>query len=310
MAVWSAVAATLGVPGVLTNATARSMNGFDLSNARIPVKEILSGGPPRDGIPAIDRPQFWSVSDADGFLRDDDIVLGVARNGHAKAYPLRILVWHEIVNDSVGGDPVVITYCPLCGTGMAFSRRICGLDQPPTFGVSGLLYQSDVLMYDRTTESLWSQLAMEAVAGPMAGKPLEWLPSSQTTWVEWKRRHPEGLVLSTDTGHRRDYNNLPYVDYHQSPRTMFPVPLHRRELRQKAWVAGVIVNGVAKAYPLKRLKTGELRDHAGNTEIIIRFDPRSREISAQTADGQALPTVQAYWFAWQAFYPDTELWSG
>jgi len=144
---------------------AQVRNGFDLSNALVPVEEIHAGGPPRDGIPSIDEPRFQPAGEI-RFLSDSDLVFGVGEGRDRRAYPLRILVWHELVNDVVGGRPLVISYCPLCGTAMAFDRRVRG--RTLTFGVSGLLYQSDVLMYDRETESLWTQLGMEGVSGSFA----------------------------------------------------------------------------------------------------------------------------------------------
>ncbi|MBT5928092.1 MAG: DUF3179 domain-containing protein, partial [Verrucomicrobia bacterium] len=134
------------------------MNGFDLAESTIPVSEIVRGGPPRDGIPAIDNPKFL-LSDAAQFLSDDELVIGLTRNGITRAYPLRIMLWHEVVNDTFGEEPVAVTYCPLCGTAVAFEAMI--KDHKLTFGVSGLLFQSDVLMYDRQTESLWSQLLLK-----------------------------------------------------------------------------------------------------------------------------------------------------
>lgn len=196
-------------------------NGFDVSNATIPKSEILRGGPPRDGIPAIDEPKFLPVSKAH-FLRDEDPVIGLVEKGEARAYPLRILVWHEIVNDTVGGRPITVVYCPLCGTGMVFDRRYAG--EELTFGVSGLLYNSDVLMYDRQTESLWSQLKMEAVAGPQVGQKMHWLASEQMTWSAWKKRYPDSKVLSTETGYKKNYNSPPYAGYEQTESTLFPVP--------------------------------------------------------------------------------------
>jgi hypothetical protein len=155
-------------------------NGFIVSNATIQLDDILSGGPPRDGIPAIDNPRFITPSEAD-FMQGDDEVVSVTFGNETRAYPLRILVWHEIVNDEIAGQPIVVTYCPLCGTAMVFSRRVGA--RTLDVGVSGLIYQSDVLIYDRQTESLWSQLRMEAVSGSLVESPLTWLPSEQQTWA-------------------------------------------------------------------------------------------------------------------------------
>jgi len=158
---------------------------FDLTPATIPIDEINSGGPPKDGIPALLKPHFVSVKEA-SFLKEEDRVVGFRVGQSAKAYPIRILNWHEIVNDTVGGKKIVVSYCPLCGTAMIFAADM--KDKSYTFGVSGLLYNSDVLMYDHQTESLWSQIKMEAVTGKLAGTPLRLLPSQVTTWKDWKKK--------------------------------------------------------------------------------------------------------------------------
>ena len=280
-------------------------NGFDLGNATIPREQIVSGGPPCDGIPAIDRPRFVAPARA-GFLRDDDVVISMTVSGVTRAYPLRILVWHEIVNDELGGTAVAVTFCPLCGTAMVFDRRVGG--RVLSFGVSGLLFQSDVLMYDRQTESLWSQLKMESVSGPMVRQPLKLLASEHLTWAAWRERHPEGEVLSADTGFARDYSHTAYAGYEQTPETMFPVPRRRTELPNKAWVLGVVLDGRAIAFPVQQLPDGPTTrvDIAGQTlEVTYRAAARHPEV---TLAGRPVPHVLAYWFAWQAFYPETKLW--
>lgn len=292
----------------LNLAAAEHLNGFDLSNALIPPEAVRSGGPPRDGIPAIDRPSFDPASRPAPHLRDDDLVLSLALGSESRAYPLRILAWHEIVNDVIQGRPIAVTYCPLCGTAMVFDRRVG--ERVLDFGVSGLLYQSDVLIYDRQTESLWSQLAMKAVAGPLAGRSLVWLPSEHLTWKAWRQLHPDGRVLSTRTGFRRDYRRNPYERYAAGPRPMFLVPEHRTELPKKAWVLGVLVNGRAQCYPLEALEKQErIQDTVGGVPLEVSYDPETRRARVKRMpDGEPLPSVTAYWFAWQAFYPDTGLW--
>ncbi|CAM4231728.1 DUF3179 domain-containing protein [Gillisia limnaea] len=190
----------------------QTKKGFDLGNASIPIAEIKDGGPPKDGIPSIDAPVFIKAQQAS--LKADDRILGVKENGIAKAYPINILNFHEIVNDNFNGKSVVITYCPLCGSGIAFDAEIDG--KALEFGVSGLLYNSDVLLYDRLTESLWSQLEYKAVSGPMAGKELKILNTANTTWKNWKEKNPETLVLSEKTGFKRDYSLNPYPGYEDS----------------------------------------------------------------------------------------------
>ncbi len=303
----AALVATLVLTGCAGEAPAQTLNGFDLSRSSIPVRAIQRGGPPRDGIPSIDDPKFIPPVRAN-FMREDDIVLSVTRNGVTRAYPFRILVWHEIVNDIIGDHHLAVTYCPLCGTGMVFNRKVG--DQVLTFGVSGLLYHSDVMMYDRESESLWSQIKKEAVTGPRKGQRLEWVASDQMTWGAWRRRFSNGQVLSTDTGHDRNYGGQPYAGYFASDQVMFPVPRNRRELPQKAWVVGLTRNGQAAAYPLERLAAQpNVRDEVGGERITLRYDPHAQHVDARDAQGRPIPVIHVYWFAWQAFHPETKLWA-
>ena len=291
---------------LVSGAQAQTKNGFDLSGLTLDLKEVLSGGPPRDGIPSIDQPKFIPQDQVD-FLRDDDVVIGLARGDTARAYPTRILVWHEIVNDTIGKQAVAVTYCPLCGTAMVFDRTIDGMER--TFGVSGLLYRSDVLMYDRQTESLWSQLAMKAVSGPSVGKALPWLPIEHMTFKAWREKYPEGQVLSTDTGAQRNYQANAYAAYFASDKTMFPVPHTRSELSIKTPVLGVVIDGKAKAYALSDLSTVKtIKDTVADKPITIHYDEEKQFPLVTNAAGAPVPSVTVFWFAWQAFYPQTGLW--
>lgn len=293
----------LGVTLVSLGATRD--NGFDLRDTLIPARQIHHGGPPRDGIPAIDRPRFIYADKAS--LRDRDLVLGVAIGGSAKAYPIRIMNYHEIVNDRVGDEPVAITYCPLCGTGMAFSARIGGTIR--SFGVSGLLYNSDVLLYDRESESLWSQIMRKAVSGPMKGTLLKQLPLSHTTWRDWRHRHPATLVLSGNTGHVRNYARSPYRGYARSGRVWFPVAHRDNRYHPKELVIGINVAGKSKVYPFAELaKHGStLLDRFGGEQLRIEFDAANRTGRIFRSSGQELPSIIAFWFAWIAFHPDSEV---
>ncbi|MBI1823757.1 MAG: DUF3179 domain-containing protein [Nitrospirae bacterium] len=283
-----------------------SLLGFDFNRHSIPVKEIVSGGPPKDGIPALLKPQFLDASQA-LFLSDTDRLLELVQRGEAKAYPLKILNWHEIVNDQFGGRPVLITYCPLCGSGMGFDPVIKG--KTYTFGVSGLLYKSDVLMYDHETESLWSQLKQEAVTGAMTGARLPLLPLVHTTWGVWRKEHPDTRVLSTETGYIRDYSRDPYGDYATSPRLMFPAGKTNSLYPAKEWMIGIVLDGKAKVYPFSELSKGEkvFSDQVGSSEVHIQYDPVSHSARIKDHSGNDLPAVTSYWFAWTAFYPETEV---
>jgi hypothetical protein len=286
----------------------RQFNGFEVSNATVPLEEIRSGGPPRDGIPAIDRPRFVSPR-AVRDLQLEDRVISVTAGGQTRAYPLRILNHHEIVNDTFGGSALAITYCPLCGTAMVFDRNMDGrrLD----FGVSGLLYYSALLMYDRQTESLWSQVSMQAVSGPLVGATLSWVPSETMTWEAWRARYPGGQVLSANTGFRRDYSRNPYAGYEQSDRVAYPVPLTRAELPNKAWVTGVLVEGTAVAFPHRALaELGRVETNVAGIPIKVRFNATAGSVTVvDHRSGDPIPFVNLYWFAWQAFHPHTILWT-
>jgi hypothetical protein len=172
--------------------------------------ELLSGGPPPDGIPAIDEPKFVRASTAT-FLEDDEPVLAIEVDGEARAYPIQIMTWHEIVNDTVAGRPVTVSYCPLCNSAIAYVRQLG--DRILDFGTSGKLYQSALVMYDRQTESLWSHFTGEAVIGTLTGAELELIPMSTVSWSDWLEANPNGLVLSRDTGHDRNYGENPYPGY-------------------------------------------------------------------------------------------------
>lgn len=280
------------------------MKGFDLSQAKIPVAEILDGGPPKDGIPSIDKPQFRKASESS--LPVDARILGVWVNGIAKAYPISIMNYHELVNDSFGGQAVVVTYCPLCGSGLAFDALVKG--KPATFGVSGLLYNSDVLLYDRQTESLWSQLMMQAVSGPLAGTELKLLPTQNTSWGSWKQEHPASLVLTENTGFHRDYSRNPYPDYAAAREVYFPLSHQDDRYHPKETVIGVAVGGKFKAYPfseLEKLKGRELKDQFSGKEFIIRYDAESKSARIFDNTGKELAAATTFWFAWYAFHPQT-----
>lgn len=300
------VLATLGTVllcGAAGAAAAPFANGFDIGNATV---SIESGGPPKDGIPAIDSPRFVSAQRAG--LADDDRVLGIVIDGSARAYPVRILNWHEVVNDRIGDRAVLITYCPLCGTGMAFEP----MPGAGGYGVSGLLHNSDVLLYDRATLSLWSQIMAQAVSGPLKGRELAPLPLIHTRWADWQRRHPATLVLSTQTGFDRDYARDPYAGYASVPRLLFDVQHRDDRFPPKEWVLGIRVRGQAKAYPFSVLDrvlgaSGELNDVVAGERLRIRYDRGHGSAEAVDAQGRLLPGTMAFWFAWVAFHPRTEV---
>jgi hypothetical protein len=290
------------------SANGEKKNGFILDHGLISPQNIYKGGPAKDGIPAIDRPAFIDARNAD-FLQDSDRILGVELDGVAKAYPIKILNWHEIVNDSIADTAYTITYCPLCGTGMAFDRDIN--EQTLSFGVSGLLYNSDVLLYDRESESLWSQIMARAVTGKYKGTILRPIALRHTTWSDWKRLHPATLVLSTETGYTRQYKRDPYEGYQDSAGTYFPV-MHQAPARYhpKERVLGLALGDTHKAYPfieLNRNNSSRFSDSINGETFIVHWNEKEQSGYLTDEKGEIIPAIQAYWFAWYAFHPDTKI---
>jgi len=280
--------------------------GFGLSNLTIPIEYMKDGGPPRDGIPSIDEPEFLMASEA-SFLTDNDRVLGVYFNNIAKAFPVRILNFHEIVNDIFGDHPLVVTFCPLCGSGLAFNANID--DSRKTFGVSGLLYNSDVLLYDRETETLWSQILSQGVAGPLAGRKLQVIQTYNTSWKDWKSQFPGTLVLSTNTGYDRDYSLDPYPEYYTSEKVWFPIQNTNDTMHPKTKVLGLEVNEKFKAYPFPELKKMKdtVHDIVNGKEVLVHFNDKEESAYITDLNNEVIPSTTLFWFAWAAFHPDTEL---
>lgn len=317
----------------------------------IPLDEIRSGGPPKDGIPSIDEPRFVGADGWDALNYDPEgLVIGVEVHGERRAYPFQILVWHEIANDIFEGQPLVVTYCPLCGTGIVFVPVVEGTQTE--FGVSGKLYNSDLLMYDRATDSLWSQLTGTAVVGERAGIRLDLYPSEIMTWAEWRTTYPDSETLTRQTGHVRDYDDLPYEGYDQDKDIWFPVAGTDERLHPKTLVVGVeLDDDTFGAYPVDAVIAGSpINDVLSDTPLLIVADPTAgnsvrvferringRDLTFELADdllidsatssrwgfdGVALDGAMAglqlseiipingFWFAWFAFHQTTELWTG
>jgi hypothetical protein len=250
----------------------------DTTKALVPLEEIVSGGPPPDGIPAIDRPAFVTPATAASWLRPKEPVLAVRIGDDARAYPLQILMWHEIVNDTVGGRPLVITYCPLCNSGIVFERTVG--DAVLDFGTSGKLYHSDLVMYDRQSHSLWAQMGGRAIVGARAGTRLTMVPANTLAFETWRGTYPGGKVLSRDTGHRRSYGTNPYVEYDEPSVGPF---LYRGKLDRrrspKERVVGVRIGDAARAYPWPVLaRTPVIHDTLAGEPLVILY--RSGTVSA------------------------------
>ena len=308
----------------------------------IRMEEIAWGGVRKDGIPALTNPAQIPAGTAK-YLKDDDLVFGVAINGDARAYPLRILDWHEMFNDVVGGVPVSLAYCTLCGSGILFEAKVEGREKPFVFGSSGFLYRSNKLMYDTETHSLWNQFTGRPVVGELTGSglTLKTRPVVITRWTDWKAANPKTTVLSAKTGHARDYSpGAAYSEYFSSPDLMFPTHVDQTKLKQKDYVFALRSSGADKAWPLKLFEGGAvLNDKAGILDIVLVGDAATRTVRAYRSegltfekgaktgevrqgtatwkvteealvgpDGKALPRLPghiAYWFAWHGYLGKT-----
>lgn len=245
----------------------------DFTIHSISYSEILSGGPPKDGIPAIDDPQFVTVSEANEWLGELEPVIVFQEGEDTRVYPFQILMWHEIVNDVVGGRPVVITFCPLCNTAIVFDATVNG--RPLDFGTTGRLRFSNLLMYDRQTETWWQQANGEAVVGELTGSQLTFLPANIVSWAEAQEKFPQAQVLSRETGFPRNYGRNPYVGYDNISSSPFLFDgATPDQLPAMARVTTVELNGEAVAYPNTVLQEiGVVNDTVGGVDIVIFWQP-------------------------------------
>ena len=277
----------------------------------IPLEEIVQGCPGKDCIPSIDNPVFESREDAKQWLKDDDLGLALTYEGAERFYPYRILVSHEIVNDTIEGKRVLITYCPLCFTGIVFDPLVAG--EQVLFGVSGKLWNSNLLMYDKKTESLWSQITGEAVVGPLTGAELKVIPSDITKFGLWHKAHPNGESLSRNTGRLfASYDSIPYGGDLTDIKPFFPVSLRDARLPETAYILGILLDGKAKAYHFDAVKrVGKLEDVFAGHSLLVEYQAEidSIRILDKKPDGsiERIAPVPAFWFSWVAVHPDTEL---
>lgn len=308
----------------------------------IRLEEIAWGGVSKDGIPALTNPTLIAAGAAT-YLGDGDLVFGIDIGGDARAYPLRIMDWHEMLNDVVGGVPVSLAYCTLCGSGILFETLVQGRSAPFVFGSSGFLYRSNKLMYDAQTHSLWNQFTGRPVVGTLTGSGIELKTRAVviTTWADWRARHPATRVLAPDTGHRRDYTpGAAYSHYFSSPDLMFPTRVDTTRLKAKDYVFALRGTGEAKAWPLSLFEGGAvIAGRAGAVDLVLIGDAATRTVRAYRSEGLVfekadvadrvrqgadvwtvteealqgpggrtlarLPGHIAYWFAWSNYYGAT-----
>jgi hypothetical protein len=279
--------------------------GFAIAKSLVARDKIVAGGPGRDGIRAVDAPTFASIDAADA-VAPETPVIGVAIGGDARAYLIPILEYHQVVNDDVGGVAVIVTYDPLTGAPAAFERNLVG--RTLRFGVSGLLYNSGFLLYDRETESLWSQFEGRAIAGPLAGKTLRRVRVREEEFSTWRKREPKTRILIPPEPQKLDYNQSPYARYAEEDRWRFPVEAGDRRFHAKELCVGVLADGKTRAYLASLLTKngGRAEDVFEGRKISITFESDRGVFEWDAPDDVAV--TEAYWFAWKAFHPDTEIW--
>lgn len=274
------------------------LSGIPVTGAPQPLvdlSEIRSGGPPPDGIPSIDVPSFVAPAAVD-FLAENEPVLAIDIDGDARAYPVQILMWHEIVNDTVAGIPVAVTYCPLCNSAVAYDRRIDG--RVLEFGTSGSLWNSALVMYDRQTETLWSHFTGQAIVGELTGIELERYPVATVPWGAWRDAHPEGLVLSLDTGFDRDYGRNPYPGYDDvtSEPFLFEGEVDGRYTAMTRLV-GIEAGGAALGVPLVHLQDVRVVNGSlGEEPVVVFWEPGAASAldASDVADGDDIGATGAF----------------
>ena len=285
----------------------KDLNSSTLNINNGDVVQIISDVP-RDAIPPLDNPKYVSVEESD-WLEDDDLVLVVQVNVDIRAYPIKIMNWHEIVNDTIGGMEVVVTYCPLCDSGIVFDRNVDG--KLLSFGNTGALYESSMVMYDRETESYWYQAGGRSIKGELTGSKLKVLPSFMSRWEEWKKNNPNSLVLSLDTGHRRPYEINSFDGYDSlDSKPGFPVSDMSDILPPKERVVGIVINGKSKAYPVRRAKNTTLKDTFEGKDIEIVGDSTGRTAQVfyiENGKRVRAPIISEFWFSWFISHKDTKV---
>jgi hypothetical protein len=278
--------------------------GFDGATKKsVALTDLKQGCPARDCIPSIDNPKFVPAAAAD-HVAADAVIIGVSYGGEHRAYPAQILDHHEIVNDTIGGEPIAITWCPLCGSAVGIRRTING--EVTEFGVSGVLYNSDLVLYDRASATLWDQIEAKGIVGPLTDEHLDLVPVTMTRWSRWRSAHPESLVLSTDTGFDEDYATDRYGEYRDSTRIVFPVSATDDRVHPKSVVFGFNLEAGAVAVTEAMLqKNGSYQHELNGVDHAITLHEDGSVTLVR--DQEMFEPIRVYWFAWYTFNPQTEL---
>jgi len=274
----------------------------------IPLDLVLDGGPGKDGIPAITEPKFISLTEAKTWLKDDSDGIVVTVGETTRFYPFNVIVWHEIVNDNIEGKSLTVTFCPLCGSAIVFDATVDGRSEQ--FGVSGRLYESNLLMYDKTTESLWSQIIGEAVVGDKTGEKLSVYPSQVMSLGQASENYSSIEILSKETGYSRSYDVSPYGDYNTNTEIYFPISINDTRLPAKTIMYIVNVDNHSVAFERSALSESKVATvSVGNKKITAQII--NGEIEVKNDESEIIPGYTAMWFSWAIHHQkDGVVWQG
>ncbi len=277
--------------------------------AKILPSELIPACQGQDCIASLDHPQFETATSVSTWLNDDDRVFGLSYNGVVRAYPERIIAWHLVINDQIKNQPIIVTYSPLTGSASAYKPLVNSINTQ--FGVSGLVRESGIILYDRLQGNLWEQLTGQAILGAaaQANETLTPLPVSLTTWKLWKEAHPDTEVLSKITGYKGSYAKTPYDTYLDTDKLLLQATSTNKTLPNKTLVYGLELGGTSKAYPVTSLKTTAITDRIGSDTITIQRQADGLVTAVNTKTNEPIRVTPVYWFAWSYFHPETTIYS-
>ncbi|MCA9401669.1 MAG: DUF3179 domain-containing protein [Candidatus Omnitrophica bacterium] len=300
----------------LAQTASASIGEFDQSNPQIDLNLLKATGADKDAQAAIDQPEYVKA-DKISYIRDDEMIVGVVIGNEERAYPVKILNWHEVINAEYIGQSLkvyyAVTWSPLTNTPIVFDRTVFA--EVLEFGVSGLLLNNNLVLYDKTYQGLWSQMLAKGLSGPLSYHRLDILPSEYTTWGQWKKAHPNTRAITLKTGYWKDYNKDPYQRYRHQQKILYPVEHQDKKYFNKRIGLGVSFEGIHKLYFLDRLekiKDQPALDKIGEVEVKIEKTPAGSWQVFRIDDlpenaNRYIASFPVYWFAWKAFFPDTEV---
>ena len=278
-----------------------------LDGAKIKPEDLLPACAGPDCLRSLDQPRFETATTADTWLQDDDRIIGLVFKGVSRAYPIKILNYHPVINDVINLNPILIAYSPLTGSSAIYRPLVNEIQTQ--FGVSGLVRHSDLVLYDRLQGNLWQQISGQAILGPaaLANEALQPMPLSYTRWNIWKQAHPDTTVLSQSTGLSLDYSQSPYSDYEDNDELRLQTTYTNKTLPAKDLVYGLKLGSFYKAYPDSLITDTPTQDYIGNTSVTIQRQADGTVVVTNTKTNELLYPRPSYWFAWNAFYPESRI---